>query len=288
MGKLDVDGKTVALATVVAPGGLAVTKASQIVPGQLTAWLADGTEVPAEVLATDAEGDLALVRIQGTGLRPVTWGGGEVEVGRWAISAGIEVEPQAVGIVSVGPRPIHRPRVYLGVQVDLTANEARLSGILPGLGAERAGLKVGDVILAVDGREVGNGDALVTALRRYGEGDEVRLRVRRDGGEMEVEARLDRPLRGLAEDRAGRWERMMGETSERSGGFERAFQHDTVLPPWLCGGPVLNLEGEAMGVNIARAGRVATYALPSGWVQERVAVLLDRWRGGKEETSATP
>jgi serine protease Do len=40
-----------------------------------------------------------------------------------------------------------------------------------------------------------------------------------------------------------------------------------VLRPWLCGGPLVNLDGKAIGLNIARAGRVTTYALPARLVK---------------------
>src|SRR5207244_6198323 len=46
--KLDLDGSTVALAAIIDANGLAVTKASEIKPGKLTAWLASGKEVNVE------------------------------------------------------------------------------------------------------------------------------------------------------------------------------------------------------------------------------------------------
>jgi S1-C subfamily serine protease len=66
------------------------------------------------------------------------------------------------------------------------------------------------------------------------------------------------------------------DVSRRAQGFEQAIEHDSVLPPWLCGGPLVNLDGEAMGLNIARAGRVTTYALPPGLVQRIFASLKSR------------
>ena len=40
-----------------------------------------------------------------------------------------------------------------------------------------------------------------------------------------------------------------------------------MLKPWLCGGPLVNLDGKAIGLNIARASRVTTYALPARLVR---------------------
>ncbi len=40
------------------------------------------------------------------------------------------------------------------------------------------------------------------------------------------------------------------------------------------GGPVVNLDGRAMGLNIARADRTAAYAIPAETLRKVVADLL--------------
>jgi serine protease Do len=63
-----------------------------------------------------------------------------------------------------------------------------------------------------------------------------------------------------------RWEqmnRMGGRISDRVTGFERIVQHDIPLAPEECGGAVINLDGDVVGINVSRAGRVKTYAVPS-------------------------
>jgi serine protease Do len=44
----------------------------------------------------------------------------------------------------------------------------------------------------------------------------------------------------------------------------------------MCGGAVVDLSGKAVGVNIARAGRVETYAVPA----DTVKLLIRELRGG--------
>ena len=61
-----------------------------------------------------------------------------------------------------------------------------------------------------------------------------------------------------------------------------AIQHDSVLRPIDCGGPVVDVDGKVVGLNIARAGRVESYALPSSLVRETVDKLL------KMELTSTP
>ncbi len=51
--------------------------------------------------------------------------------------------------------------------------------------------------------------------------------------------------------------------STRSDNFPAVVQHDTVLKPVDCGGPVVDLSGKVVGVNIAHAGRTETYCLPA-------------------------
>ena len=60
----------------------------------------------------------------------------------------------------------------------------------------------------------------------------------------------------------------------RSGGFDRALQHDTVLRPEDCGGPVVDLSGRVVAINIARAGRVESYALPTAAVRPILSKLM--------------
>jgi S1-C subfamily serine protease len=41
-----------------------------------------------------------------------------------------------------------------------------------------------------------------------------------------------------------------------------AFQHDSPVSAAQCGSPLVDLDGQIVGINIARAGRVSTLALP--------------------------
>ncbi len=274
--KFNVDGATVALGTVVDSNGLALTKASELKKGKLTCWLATEKEVNAELIGIDEEEDVALVRVQAGGLKPIQWAGGEVAVGQWAITPGIAETPQAVGIISALPRRIRPQRALIGVQFDYGGSAPRIQELLPGLGAEKAGLKPGDLIVAVNGAAVTNREQIVEALREFREGQTVKLRVQRAEKEFSVEVRMMVPRTGQlsrGSDSSRRPRRLDGEVSQRADGFEVAIEHDTVLPPWLCGGPLVNLDGKAIGLNIARASRVTTYALPSRLVRRIFANL---------------
>ena len=67
--------------------------------------------------------------------------------------------------------------------------------------------------------------------------------------------------------------RMGGLISRRRDGFPEVLQHDSTVLPQDCGGPVVNLEGKAVGINVARAGRVSTLAIPAATVQRVIGQL---------------
>jgi serine protease Do len=268
--KFNVNGATVALGTVMDTNGLTLTKASELKQGKLTAWLATDQEVNAEVLAIDEEEDMALVWVQAQGLKPIEWAAGEAAIGQWAISPGIADTPHAVGIISALPRRIRPPRALIGVQFDFGTSTPRIEQVLSGLGAEKAGLKPGDVIVAVNGTAMTNREQVVETLREFRDGQTIKLGLRRAETNFSAQVRMTVPKSGQAGSELSsrqRSSRLTGEVSQRAEGFEQAIEHDSVLRPWLCGGPLVNLDGKAIGMNIARAGRVTTYALPARLVK---------------------
>jgi serine protease Do len=266
--KVFVDGKPVAFATVIDARGLLITKGSEIKPGRLTCVLAGGKELEGKVQAVDDDNDIALLRVETKDLQPVKWAQEELNVGQWVASAGPGGVPEAVGVVSVITRRIEPKRALLGVLLDEQPGRARILEVLRGFGAARAGLRSGDVITAVNDVEISNREHLVRTVGEFRAGSTLTIHYQRDGETKETQVQL------IAEDSATRTgprrrrsSQAFGDLSARADEFDLAIQHDTVLQPGQCGGPLVNLDGEVVGINIARAGRVASYALPASLVR---------------------
>jgi putative serine protease PepD len=81
---------------------------------------------------------------------------------------------------------------YLGVQLgDATSGAGASIGQVTGGGpAADAGLKRGDVVTAIDGKDISGADALVAAVDGHKPGDQVTLTVRRGGDTSQITVKL--------------------------------------------------------------------------------------------------
>jgi S1-C subfamily serine protease len=143
----------------------------------------------------------------------------------------------------------------------------RITGVTDDLPAERAGLRAGDVIVRVDGEVVDDRPELQDKIRGYRPGDRVKLTILRDDAELTLQIELaDRQQADPNFRRSNLQNTMGGRLSGRRTDFPMAIQHDTVLEPAECGGPICDLTGRVIGLNIARSGRVSSLALPTAAV----------------------
>lgn len=71
-----------------------------------------------------------------------------------------------------------------------TDEGAYVSSVVPGSAAEQAGIKVGDIITAFDGKAVTSSSDLMLDVRTKEPGDQVTIKVNRDGEELDLVATL--------------------------------------------------------------------------------------------------
>ncbi len=282
-----VDGKQVALGTVVAAEGLILTKASEAASGDLVCELADGRKLPARVVGMRSQHDLALLQVDATDLHPISWIEGDSPVvGSWLATPGPGEDPISIGVMSVAVREVRAPSGLLGVQLK-DGDEVKgavIEQVMSDTGAAEAGLQVDDIVLRLNGKEIANREELIAGIKSYQPGDRVRLLVQRGNEQLNILATLGSPERGARGDRREFQNNLGGSLSIRRAGFPSVLQHDSILQPNECGGPICDLDGRAVGVNIARAGRVNSYAVPASVVQFVVSEL--RAEGAAAKPSA--
>lgn len=258
------EGRDAAMGGIVGPDGWVLTKASQL-EGKLTCLLSDGRELDARIVGVDRQYDLAILKIEAKDLPTLELPDQDISrEGRWVATLGQGRDPIAVGVVSVSPRRIpHQPGI-LGVRLDeANGGGAVVAEVYPESGAEEAGIEAGDVILAVNDQPTPNREALIKIVRRQTPGDVIKIRVKRGEQAISMSARLLGEVKDMPRDRGEYQNSLGGELSQRRFGFPTALQHDTVLRPEDCGGPMIDLEGRVVGFNAARAGRTESYAIPS-------------------------
>lgn len=274
------DGKDVALGAIVGADGWIITKYSELKDG-IVCKLKDGRELPARIVGVHEKHDLAMLKVDASDLKALEFVDSKtVPVGFWVASPGASAEPVAIGVVSVAARPITTREGapapsptsgYLGVSLDLDFGGVKVNQVMPDTGAQKAGVKVNDQILAVNGEAVPNADTFMSLLQRRKPDDVVALKIKRGDQELELKATLGkRPSGGNSR---GDFQNSLGsQLSNRRTGFPNILQHDSVIKPTDCGGPLVDLDGRVLGINIARAGRTETYAVPGEVVQ---SLLVD-------------
>ncbi len=266
-------GDPVAMGAIVDSDGWIATKASQLPSsGSVIAKLADNTEFAAEIVQRVSDVDIALLRIDRGGLPAVQWATTSIPLrGTWLATTDVDKMPSAVGVVSAGIQNVRSTRPVLGVELHDSAAGAAVMRVLYGTGADLAGLKVGDIITAVNGTNVSSHGAFQRAISPSRGGEIVKLTVSRGERLFDTAAQL----MDLSDELLDETEmEVNGPVSARATGFNRVFLHDTVLDPNQCGGPLCNLDGQVVGLNIARAGRVSSYALPVDVVRPLLEGLI--------------
>ncbi|MEZ5943979.1 MAG: PDZ domain-containing protein [Planctomycetaceae bacterium] len=273
---LDEKGRRVSQGVIVGSDGEILTKASEL-PDPFRVRISSRRTFEGEVLKTEETNDLALVKIDQNDLPVVEWREKELTDGQWLITPGIAVTPVAVGVLGVQPRKVPQSvRGVLGIQMDV-GGPPRIIQVFPEGGANEAGVLVDDVILKIDGKEMAHARDVVELVQKYRPGEQIMLSLERKGKPIEIKATLTHPF-GQLLSRIAMQNQLGGELSNRRDDFPLVFQHDSVLQPRDCGGIVVDLDGQAVGLNIARAGRTETYSLP-------VSVVLETLKSLRETSS---
>ena len=150
---------------------------------------------------------------------------------------------------------------------------------MPNSPAEKTGILAGDEIRQIDGAAMASADQIIETVGSHVAGQAIKLLLHRKDEDVESVAKLAKPQPAVApQDEWGG-----GPFSERRSGFPAVLLHDTPLSPKDCGGPLVDTDGRTVGINIARALRTTTYALPAGVVREAVSRIKQESKAAAKE-----
>ncbi|MCH2063446.1 MAG: trypsin-like peptidase domain-containing protein [Roseibacillus sp.] len=281
---VQVDGALGALGTVVSKKGHILTKNSETLKGKISRPGEEG-KVPLKLIKRFPKRDLALYQGPSSGLEPVRWSGKKQSpIGTLLTSPDPEGEPLGIGLVSVLTRALGEVG-FLGIQAGEGDGGVVIVRTVNGSPAQKAGLRPDDVITHVDGLALMDPFAFGSKIRTYRAGEEVEFTYRRGEEEEKIRVKLAARPEEQSSDRFRRMNEMSGPLSTRLSGFPLALQHDIPLSPKFCGGPLLDLQGRCVGINVSRAGRVKTLAIPTEDLLELLAEVEES-EGKESEESA--
>jgi S1-C subfamily serine protease len=277
-------GRPVALGTVVAADGYVLTKRSELSGDPIRVRLADNRLVPARVAAVRRRNDLALLHLEtDVPLKPLKFSKRVPPIASFLLSPDRKGRTIGIGVVGTRPRSVADEGKLGVVLIGDVQGRARVGQVKPKSGADIAGIKSGDLIVGINGRQENNKQGVLKTLQSMFPGERVRLTILRPNENqgvdtLEMNARIIEQALMLESDSDMR---VNGPRNMRMSGFDSVIQHDTVLDPDECGGPVLDTAGRVVGINIARAGRVVSYLIPSSLISAELQTMLAEARRTK-------
>ncbi len=234
-------------------------------------------EYPAEFVESSLTWDVALLKIEITNSPPLQLTTADASPGAIVSSNGVTSllsRRLKFGVIAANTRLIPMQEARLDLQAYYKKDQGFLiTELKPEGQAISAGLQKDDLIYAIDDTPVDKSDlAFHELFKGRWPGEEVTLKIKRNDQELKFALKL-LWLHQVTSSPQDRNEAMSGRTSTRRTGFPMVIQHDIPLSARTVGGPLLNLSGDCIGMNIARFSRSETYAIPA----EAMVRLMEDW-----------
>ncbi|WP_010583821.1 trypsin-like peptidase domain-containing protein [Schlesneria paludicola] len=275
--------RRVAYGTVIGTDGQILTKASEI-SDDACCRFTNGEVLSARVVRVDPAWDLALLKVEVSGLRAVELSDQPVRTsGRFVAAPDARGGSIGVGIVSVAQRNLEGPFPSIIRKAAPYHPKAAPPGVLGdsleggGLRVKRvkgfaasAGITSGDLILTANDQPIHQTRDLHQAAEQLRPGDTLQIRLVRNDLPVELELPLEEVPYVECPGAGGRYR------NSRADDFPCVFEHDIPLLLDECGGPVIDLDGRVIGINIARVGEHGCMAIPADCIKS----ILLRWKHG--------
>ena len=267
-------------ATIVHTDGIAVGKSSEIQENETNCSLSNGDKASMKVISRDEENDLVVMKIDSqNNLKAVSLKNGEddgIRAGKiistigtesdrmmWSGILGLETKSESSGNSGVFGAYFMHP----------SPDGAVISKVTFGVGSAAliTGLKAGDKITNFNGVRIKNMNDIVRQVQLTRPGQRVPLTFERYDKVQNTVMTMGRPRRTVS---SGSHMSEYTELNLRNTDFPNVFYHDMPLFIEDCGTPVVDTDGNVIGINIARSKRNRSYAVPAGKVAEVVERVL--------------
>ena len=258
-----------------------LTKWSEIkkASNRLVVMTSEGKAFAATIAGVYPDHDLALLDydVNDAELTPLDLSqAAPLPLGSFILMANPDGSVESLGVVSVESRSLRdMDKAYLGVMMDLVKEQEgiALREIMPGSAAAKAGLRAGDIILAVDKEDMTGLMEMKTLLQRLQPGSEIIVSYKRGNVRKKTKVELgslsENPtIPRFPQKRMDIMERMGAIRSDIRTNFPSVVQSDMPIYPTDTGAPITDLDGKIAGIAIARGSRIKTYIIPTSTIKK--------------------
>lgn len=174
------------------------------------------------------------------------------------------------------------PPIWLGVNGEESGNEVRLTQIVPNAPAAKAGLEVGDMVLAVDEQKVTTFEQLIEQVRARQAGEKIKLQIRRGGETKDVEVTVeDRPGSSSARPTGDAFLGIQGEDAPGGARLTAITDEGPAEKAGLAAGDIVQaIDGKKVGDYEALAGE-----LRSKKAGDKIVLTVQRGEESKQITA---
>ena len=263
------------------PQPLILTKWSEIkkASNRLVVMTSEGKAFAATIAGVYPDHDLALLDydVNDAELTPLDLSQvAPLTLGSFILMANPDGSVESLGVVSVESRSLRdMDKAYLGVMMDPVKEQEgiALREIMPGSAAAKAGLRAGDIILAVDKENLTGLMEMKTLLQRLQPGSEIIVSYKRGNVRKKTKVELgslsENPtIPRFPQKRMDIMERMGAIRSDIRTNFPSVVQSDMPIYPTDTGAPITDLDGKIAGIAIARGSRIKTYIIPTSTIKK--------------------
>ncbi len=258
-----------------------ITKASELEEKEDLVIRFEKNDYPFTIVSSDKSRDLALISAKIEGLAPIKLRAPEPEVATLVFTptergflTGVITQPARSAPATGFELNVQsdQPSGYVGISFTSDDIQPTIQTVELGSPADSAGFLEGDVITHFQNKQIKNVGELGTALKKFTPGEKVQFKIKRDTETLTISVILDirppatsdKPDRAtLQRDQAlSSLSARGGKLSKRRNDFPRALYHDQLLPATHTGTPLIDAQGNVIGINISRSLRHRSLALP--------------------------
>ncbi|MDO5969873.1 trypsin-like peptidase domain-containing protein [Flavivirga aquimarina] len=265
--------------TIINSKGYIVAKASQVNKDKITCELYNGTTTSAKIIGIDKSNDLIVLQIASKKITAINIPKKtDTSVGKLIGAASFKEDIKYSGVISAPVRKISAEAPSHGFLGAALTFSNKVFVIFDGGAAMLGGLKRGDVIIKFDDTKIESSDDRISFLETTRVNQKLKVTVLREGKEEIVHVTL------LKEDPKRIRKRHIAydiDISDRKSDFTQAFTHDMPIEVYESGTPVVDINGNVIGINIAKENRTTSFAIPINIVLETVEKIDSLYLTGK-------